>query len=806
MRRRELVAAGWPHGVARQREHARRLRRAAPAQAARASGRAHDPDHARRRLHPQMSRRVFSAERPRAAARDRRDRRRGRARGHDVGFNLLLARSLDGDATRLAHSRAPAVLSTLHVDARARRRSPRRPTTRRSTASRGSSTGRACSRARATTPAAARAARSLATHGPAHGSTSATCGSSRTADRGGRHDGSEPWSPASRSRPTSRPSRRRSRYRPRSPRCSSSSSLLVARSLLSHALRPVVGHDPRGGRVGRRGVGSAVRPRPAARRADTARGDARQPARSARGEPAPRAPLLGRALARAADAARADPGAERDDACARAQRPSDYREALERIRASATQMTRTVETLVSEARLAGRPARAEAARSPMSSRRSSAPRARARAQHGMPHRARPAAARAARRRERRPRRAHHPADRRERVQLRLDARADRASPRRARAGSQVRISDDGLGISDDERERIFDPGFRGRAGDRERARGGPRARARAPARDSRPERRSRRRDRRPAGSSWSSCRRRRAARRVQARVRRCAPTVVAVRGSDQLAPRGAQLPIDRTRTRATALRVVRRREGSSAVRRRRCRDPARGADSRRAACRRRSGARCASTAHCAAPAADRDAPPSTTTTLQRATALGSRGHATPRAGAPAPSVCRLAEHRAGTAAVRDPGSRLPSPLAGGGIALLGGPERCRPLARRGADRPPRSSRSFGRLPHALHDAPGVRLGGRMYVFGGGDGVRQLAAITASTSRRHGASGRQPARRELRQRRDGGRQDRLHRRRLHGHELARHDRGLAPGRARRVSWRTCRSPVRYAAVTAVAAQS
>ena len=33
-----------------------------------------------------------------------------------IGFNILLARSLDGDATRLAHSRATTILSTLHVE------------------------------------------------------------------------------------------------------------------------------------------------------------------------------------------------------------------------------------------------------------------------------------------------------------------------------------------------------------------------------------------------------------------------------------------------------------------------------------------------------------------------------------------------------------------------------------------------------------------------------------------------------------------------------------------------------------------
>ena len=68
-------------------------------------------------------------------------------------------------------------------------------------------------------------------------------------------------------------------------------------------------------------------------------------------------------------------------------------------------------------------------------------------------------------------------------------------------------------------------------------------------------------------------------------------------------------------------------------------------------------------------------------------------------------------------------------LAGGGIALLGGlgatdlslSEAL--LVRRG------SSHAFGHLPRALHDAPGARIGRRIFVFGGGDGIRQLDAIT-----------------------------------------------------------------------------
>ena len=69
------------------------------------------------------------------------------------------------------------------------------------------------------------------------------------------------------------------------------------------------------------------------------------------------------------------------------------------------------------------------------------------------------------------------------------------------------------------------------------------------------------------------------------------------------------------------------------------------------------------------------------------------------------------------------------PLAGGGIALLGGLGATdlslneALIVRRG------SSHALGHLPRALHDAPGARIGGRIFVFGGGDGIRQLAAIT-----------------------------------------------------------------------------
>jgi YVTN family beta-propeller protein len=49
--------------------------------------------------------------------------------------------------------------------------------------------------------------------------------------------------------------------------------------------------------------------------------------------------------------------------------------------------------------------------------------------------------------------------------------------------------------------------------------------------------------------------------------------------------------------------------------------------------------------------------------------------------------------------------------------------------------------SLGRLPVALHDAPAVALAGRMYVFGGGDGIAQHAEITG-VDPATGATGRE----------------------------------------------------------------
>ena len=82
------------------------------------------------------------------------------------------------------------------------------------------------------------------------------------------------------------------------------------RRLVAAAVRaPPGGADDGAGRgVERARPRPAVRPRRAARRADTTRLDPRPPARPDRREPASRAPLLGRALARAAYTARQGDG------------------------------------------------------------------------------------------------------------------------------------------------------------------------------------------------------------------------------------------------------------------------------------------------------------------------------------------------------------------------------------------------------------------------------------------------------------------------------------------------------------------
>ena len=94
------------------------------------------------------------------------------------------------------------------------------------------------------------------------------------------------------------------------------------------------------------------------------------------------------------------------------------------------------------------------------------------------------------------------------------------------------------------------------------------------------------------------------------------------------------------------------------------------------------------------------------------------------------------------------------------------------------------------LPLALHDATAAALGGAVYLFGGGDGVRQLDGIIRVAPGAPATVGRLPAA-ELGPGGCGARRGGVRRRRLHGHELAEHDRPLAPRRPRRGSSAICR---------------
>ena len=210
-----------------------------------------------------------------------------------------------------------------------------------------------------------------------------------------------------------------------------------------------------------------------------ARGDARRAARPARREPPPRAALLGRALARAAHAARARARRGRARAAPRARARGVPRRARAGPRATPSSSTRIVDALARRGALRGRhdarhrrrvDVATEAAsrlrrarrRSARSSSRSRQPRAPIRV--GV---------------DARPRGAHPPAGVRERVPLR---REHACSVAIARAGATVRyaVADDGPGVEDDERERIFEPGVRGSAANGDRL--GPRPLARPAAR------------------------------------------------------------------------------------------------------------------------------------------------------------------------------------------------------------------------------------------------------------------------------------------------------------------------------------
>ena len=93
----------------------------------------------------------------------------------------------------------------------------------------------------------------------------------------------------------------------------------------------------------------------------------------------------------------------------------------------------------------------------------------------------------------------------------------------------------------------------------------------------------------------------------------------------------------------------------------------------------------------------------------------------------------------------------------------------------------------GHLPGVVHDAAAVTIGKLSYVFGGGNGPGPDRHDRAGRSAHgRGRGDRPPAGAELRPDRRGDRRHRVHRRRLHGHALARHDRRVEAGwpRARR----------------------
>ena len=219
-------------------------------------------------------------------------------------------------------------------------------------------------------------------------------------------------------------------------------------------------HDRAGGRVERARPRPALRPRPAARRAHRAVGDARRAARSAGFEPAPRAALLGRDRARAAHAAQRDRG-EAELALRRERGGEEYRSALKAIATRARQLQRVLATLLATAR-------AQAA--------------------GHGHRCDPSAV------AERVLEAHRTADfDGEGPRLELIDRAGgaaigaeeevverilaplvenacaharslvRVTIERAGDELQIAVDDDGPGIPADEHERIFDPGYRASA-------------------------------------------------------------------------------------------------------------------------------------------------------------------------------------------------------------------------------------------------------------------------------------------------------------------------------------------------------
>jgi signal transduction histidine kinase len=382
-----------------------------------------------------------------------------------LGFNLLLGRSLDGDAGRLARSRAQAVLSTVHV-AHGRVVVSEEPDDQAIDSKSWVFDGTRMLESPPTTALVASAARSLA----ASGRTTVDVGDLRLASLpisgGGRRVGSVAagvsLAPYEQTEKTA---------------LALSAALaallfvvvmLVARSLLSHALRPVAAMTHEAAAWG------------------AAESDRRFDLGPPHDELTQLASTLDSLLDRLAASLRherlfsaelshelrtplARILAQSEMMLTRKRSTGDYHAALESIRASATQMTRTVETLVSEARLQATGPRGSCEIADVLATVVGASRESAR-QHGsrieldtLPSGLRVGAS----------------ADLVERIIQPIVENAFSYGATRVHIGLvprgarrvQVRVADDGLGISDDERERIFDPGFRGHASDAANERG-----------------------------------------------------------------------------------------------------------------------------------------------------------------------------------------------------------------------------------------------------------------------------------------------------------------------------------------------
>jgi signal transduction histidine kinase len=380
-----------------------------------------------------------------------------------VGFNVLLARSLDGDATRLAHARASAILSTLQVEQQRIVVSHDPDDEAIDTQAWIFGASRVIEQPRATATAA-RAARALALSGE------------RQADVGDLRLYSTPITADGRRVGTVVAGVSLAPYeQTRTTALELSAALavllfvvvlLVARSLLSHALHPV----------------SVMTQEAAAWSAEES--DRRFSLGPPHDELTELASTLDSLLDRLAASLRherlfsaelshelrtplARILARSEMMLARERTTEDYRDALEAIRASATQMTRTVEALVSEARTQARGVRgscelADVLAMVVSASRESARQHRCTIELDMPDEALRIGA---------------DAELVERIVQPIveNACSYGSSTVRIRvvpisqSRVQLHVSDDGSGIGDEERERIFDPGYRGSASEGNRS-------------------------------------------------------------------------------------------------------------------------------------------------------------------------------------------------------------------------------------------------------------------------------------------------------------------------------------------------